>query len=189
MAHLAAIATAVATAAALGGAGGWTATPPPGGHLPVVCESQTLQDDDERLRVTLLDIVDPAGPEDDLLGPEEGDRLVSVQFRLENVGAEPYAETPVFQTEVIDTDRQHFEATVGESDAGPHFPAGTLELSPGDSALGYVSYEVPDDADLDTVRFEVGFLGLGDGDHQAEWDITEPPPEDGCEEGGPAGSP
>ncbi|GGV05294.1 DUF4352 domain-containing protein [Streptomyces spectabilis] len=123
----------------------------------------------ERLDVTALKVVDPAANANAYFGPDPGNRFVAVQFRLENTGDGPYKDSPANGAELVDTDGQRFSASwVAETTAGPSFP-GSVSISPGDTALGYVTFELPRTAQPEKVQFT---MDSGFSDDVGEWDVT-----------------
>lgn len=134
-------------------------------------DSQDLEDFENEVTITVVDVVDPAEPKDPFSAPEAGNRLTSVQFCVENTGDTAFLD-PFLDTQVTDTAGQSFDAAfLVPSDAGPHFPSDTIRVSPGESALGFITYEVPKNAELAEVRYTMPF-GFG-GDDTGAWNISE----------------
>ncbi|MGP3967332.1 DUF4352 domain-containing protein [Streptomyces sp. 6N223] len=146
-------------------------------------DSANLDDLEDQVRMTVVDVVDPATPEDEFSAPAAGNRLVSVQFCVENTGG-GFFEDYFLDTQIIDEEGQQFDvAYFFYSDAGPHFPD-AIRVSPGEAALGFISYEVPKGSEIDKVSYLMPY-GLGGGDDQAEWDISEEEQRDASEERDP----
>ncbi|MDF9816945.1 DUF4352 domain-containing protein [Streptomyces sp. SPB162] len=106
--------------------------------------------DGERMAVTVTRVVDPAGA--DVFSPDQGNRFVAVQFRLRNTGTAVYADSPSNGAQVVDTLGQAFNATIADTNAGPGFP-GSVRLTPGSTALGFVTFEVPKASAIAHVHF------------------------------------
>jgi hypothetical protein len=68
--------------------------------------------------VTVTKIVDPTRAESGFLAPEPDERLVAVQFRLENTGSETYTDSPQNGAAVVDQEDQRFEASYVPATAG-----------------------------------------------------------------------
>ncbi|MEU8435939.1 hypothetical protein AB0F18_24100 [Streptomyces sp. NPDC029216] len=118
----------------------------------------------EHLDVTLTRVVDPAGP-----APEPGaDRLVAVELRLENTGTVPYEDSPASAAHLLDTAGQRFTGLSGATDAGPALPD-TVTLDPGRSAVGFVTFRLPEEAVAAAVQFA---LDSGLGDDIAQWSLS-----------------
>jgi hypothetical protein len=108
-------------------------------------------EDGETLAVTLTKVVDAATPADDMSGPASGNRLVATQFRLANVGSVEFTDAIDNDVQVIDAQGQGYQTTLDDVTAGPSFPE--VRISPGESRLGYVVFEVPRDVRLAEVQF------------------------------------
>lgn len=119
------------------------------------------------MAVTVTAVADPARGADFLSSPEAGERLVAVQFRLHNTGTATYSDSPSNGAEVIDEQGQGFNATVAQVTAGPAFPAG-VHIAPGDTALGYVAFEVPESSRLARVQFT---LDSGFANRTGQWAV------------------
>lgn len=97
----------------------------------------------EKLAVTVVKVVDPAPPANEYETAGPGKRFVSVQVKLSNIGTAAYSDAVQNCVKVLDSQGQSFEASPFDSSAGPGFAGGMVTLAPGDSGLGYVSFEVP----------------------------------------------
>ncbi len=124
-------------------------------------------DESERIKVTLVRFVDPASGATDLDEPAAGKRFVAAQFRLNNVGTATYDDSPSNGATVIDSDGQQFDSSLSDVSAGQSFAASTT-IAPGDTALGYISFEVTKDANITRVQFA---LDSGFADQKGEWTV------------------
>ncbi|WP_051367637.1 DUF4352 domain-containing protein [Hamadaea tsunoensis] len=117
--------------------------------------------------VTPLKVANPAAAADDFSGPDAGHKLVGVQFRLQNAGTVTYSDSPDNCATLVDTDGQRFHPTIADIAAGPTFP-GSVTMSPGGSALGWIVFEVPSSARPASVQFtpDSGFA-----DDTGEWTL------------------
>ncbi|WP_051832557.1 hypothetical protein [Streptomyces katrae] len=130
----------------------------------------------QHLDVTLTRVVDPAAdpgpaPADSASGSGSGsgsDRLVAVQFRLENTGTAVYQDSPAKCSHLLDSDGQRFTGSHATTAAGPAFPE-TVSLSPGGSALGFVTFRLPNHAALAAVQFA---LNSGLSDDVGHWSLS-----------------
>ncbi|MEV4556996.1 DUF4352 domain-containing protein [Kitasatospora sp. NPDC049285] len=102
--------------------------------------------------VTLVKVVDNAEGNDEFTKPADGKRFVSVQFRIKATGKAAYSDAPQNSAKLIDVQGQAFGATVAETKAGPEFQV-PANIAPGESALGFITFEVPADAKLDKAQF------------------------------------
>lgn len=122
-----------------------------------------------RMAVTVTSVVDPADPANDFGSPSPGRKLVAVQFRLRNTGSATYSDAPSNGAEVIDEQGQGFNATVTSTvTSGQAFPAG-VHLAPGDSALGFVVFELPVSSHPSRVQFT---LDSGFADQTGQWTVS-----------------
>ncbi|WP_406121230.1 DUF4352 domain-containing protein [Streptomyces sp. NBC_00989] len=120
----------------------------------------------EKLDVTVVKVVDPAhGGQFDR--PSQGNRFVSVQFKLKNTGTAVYKDSPSNGATVIDKDGQRFSASLNNSTAGPSFP-GSVTISAGKAALGFMTFEVPTASRVVTVQFA---MNSGFSDDVGEWQV------------------
>lgn len=137
----------------------------------------TGQRSGEKVDVTALKVVDPAASAEEFFAPDPGTRYVSVQFRLKNTGTVPYKDSPVNGATIVDSEGQQFDAdVVAKTTAGPRLPV-SLTITPGNTALGYLTFELPDRSRPVTVQFA---LNSGFADDVGEWKIdgavaTRPP--------------
>jgi hypothetical protein len=122
----------------------------------------------EALAVTLVKVVDPANPENEYSTPQAGKRFVAVQFRLKNTGTAVYSDSPSNGARLIDTQGQQFDASYDDTAAGPGFP-GSVAVAPGDTALGYITFEIPAASKVAKVQFAMdsGFSG-----HTGQWNVS-----------------
>ena len=102
--------------------------------------------------MTLVKIVDPAAGADDFSQPKTGHRYVAVQYRLSNVGAAAYSDAPDNGAQLSDEQGQIYSTTFADTKAGQDFPA-QVDLTPGNSALGVIVFELPADAKVTTAQF------------------------------------
>ncbi|MFC8344161.1 DUF4352 domain-containing protein [Streptomyces sp. NPDC057280] len=124
----------------------------------------------ERLDVTVTKVVDPAPTDPDGFQPDAGNHYVAVQFRLKNTGTAVYKDSPSNGATVIDKAGQRFDSTLGSSAAGPAFP-GSITVGPGKTALGFITFEVPDGSRIVTVQFA---MDSGFADDVGEWAVPKP---------------
>lgn len=119
------------------------------------------QEDGVKVDATVVKVVDPAPP-GDFLTPKG--RIVAIQIKLTNTGTRPYDDSPGNGAKLVDGDGQSFNATTLESGAGPAM--GTVTITPGDSRLGFVSFDVPKEAVLS--KFQLA-LDSGFANETGEW--------------------
>ncbi|MGW4382502.1 DUF4352 domain-containing protein [Kitasatospora sp. NPDC004531] len=117
--------------------------------------------------VTLVKVVDNAEGADEYTKPADGKRFVSVQFRIKATGSAAYADAPANSAKVLDAQGQGYSSTVAETKAGPEFPV-PANIAPGESALGFITFEIPTDAKLDKIQFA---LDSGFAQQTGQWKL------------------
>ncbi|MFD8594746.1 DUF4352 domain-containing protein [Kitasatospora sp. NPDC059646] len=121
----------------------------------------------ESADVTVTKVVDPASPTDSFSTPSAGKRFVAVQFVIKNTGSTTYSDSPSNGAKVIDSTDQSFNASYQETAAGPGF-AGSVDLPPGQSGRGYITFEVPTTSQLILVQFA---LDSGFANQVGQWSL------------------
>ena len=116
--------------------------------------------------MTVVKVVDPARA-GQYETPSAGKRFVAVQSRLKNTGTAAYKDSPSNGATVIDKDGQRFSESFNDSTAGPSFPA-SVTISPGKTALGFITFEVPRASRIVGVQFA---MDSGFSDDVGEWQI------------------
>ncbi|MER5635971.1 DUF4352 domain-containing protein [Kitasatospora sp. NPDC002227] len=102
--------------------------------------------------VTVVKLADNAEGADEFTKPADGKRFVAVQFRIKATGAKGYNDAPQNSAKLIDAQGQAYGAGVEDTKAGPAFQV-PATIASGESALGFVTFEVPADAKLAKVQF------------------------------------
>ncbi len=139
-------------------------TAAPGGALPVGGQA-TVTDHADTVQVTVLSVVDNA-PAPQYLPPNPGNKLVSVQLRLVNPGAQPLDIAPELGATLIDGSNQQFTSSFQTSGAGPGLLS--VRMLPGDVRSGWLTWEVPKESVPTQLQWKLNF-----GDNGAEWDLTQ----------------
>ncbi|MDX2685112.1 DUF4352 domain-containing protein [Streptomyces scabiei] len=85
---------------------------------------------------------------------------MAVQFRLKNTGTVVYDDSPSNGARLVDAQGQQFDTAFEDTTAGPGFP-GSVAVAPGDTALGFITFEVPTASKIAKVQFAMnsGFSG------------------------------
>ncbi|MFE6055067.1 DUF4352 domain-containing protein [Kitasatospora sp. NPDC056446] len=102
--------------------------------------------------VTLVKVVDNAEGDNEFTHPADGKRFVAVQFRIKASGKKAYSDAPSNGAKVLDAQGQAYGSTIADTKAGPSFQV-PANIAPGESALGFVTFEVPKDVKLDKAQF------------------------------------
>ncbi|WP_063806209.1 DUF4352 domain-containing protein [Streptomyces kanamyceticus] len=95
-----------------------------------------------RLDATMEKFVASAESSNDFLKPAAGKKWVAARLKLVNKGGKTYQDAPSNGAQVTDKKGQGFHATVVEVTAGPSMSA-SLKLPPGDTARGWLVFEIP----------------------------------------------
>lgn len=134
-----------------------------------VGDTLTLEGFEEgsKLDVTVVKVADPAKSADEFMEPASGKRFIGVQFQLVNTGEAAYSDSPSNGAQIADSEGQQFDATFGDITAGPSM-ASSLKLKPGAKGLGWIVFEVPEAAKVDTVQFT---MDSGFADKTGEWKL------------------
>ncbi|NUR64027.1 MAG: DUF4352 domain-containing protein [Catenulispora sp.] len=123
--------------------------------------------DDEKLSVTLVKFADPATSSDEFMKPDNGKRYVAVQLRITNTATTAYSDSPTNGATLIDASGQQYRLTFADVTLGQSFN-GDVRLSPGASALGVMTFEVPTEEKIATFQFT---LDSGFADQTGQWQI------------------
>ena len=124
-------------------------------------------DSGEQMAVTVTKIYRHAQPASDFDDPSSGDRLVAVQFRLDDTGSAAYSDSPSNGAAVVDAKGQSYQSSLNDAANCPSFP-GTENIAPGQSGLGCIVFEVPQAAVITEVQFT---LDSGMGPQTGQWDV------------------
>jgi hypothetical protein len=123
----------------------------------------------EEIAATVTRVVDPASPASEFDQPDSGDRLIGVRLKLHNVGSIGYSDAPDNGAILIDKSGQSFNPTFASISAGQSFP-GAVNISPGDTRLGYVVFEAPKATEISSFQFA---LNSGFADETGEWSVSD----------------
>jgi hypothetical protein len=90
----------------------------------------------DEARITVISCDDNAAPDDDSVAPRPGNRYVVVEVDVQNTGSSPLS--TFLDWRLTDSARDTWSQALSVRE--PSFPGG--ELGPGDSARGFLTYEV-----------------------------------------------
>jgi Domain of unknown function (DUF4352) len=122
-----------------------------------------------KLDATIVHWADPAHSSDEFTTPDKGKRWVAAQYKLRNLGSKTYSDSPSNGAQVIDSQGQRFDTTYGEITAGPAM-SDDLKLPPGDTALGWVVFEVPTTSKIVKVQWAAD---SGFSDQTGQWQVSD----------------
>jgi len=127
----------------------------------------------DNIAVTVVKVVDPDGSTNEFETPAAGDRFESIQFRILNIGKGSYQDDPLLEISAKDASGQSMQqATVSSTAAGLQMPS-LVSLAPGDTALGYVTFDVPTGDKIAQTQYS---LDLALSDSIGEWQIGSSQP-------------
>lgn len=126
-----------------------------------------ISDQKTKLAVTLVKIVDPAKGADEFTVPDAGKHFIAVQVRVTNKGAAVYSDDPAAEVKVKNAAGESMSMAFATTTAGADMP-NSVDLVPGDTALGFVDFQVPDGQRIAQVQYAVISFG---GDNVAQWTI------------------
>lgn len=130
-------------------------------------DTVNISDQKTSLAVTLVKIVDPAKGSDEFTVPDPGKHFIAVQIRVVNQGASVYSDDPQADVKVKNAAGETMSIAFGTTTAGADMPT-SVDLTPGDTALGFVDFQVPDGQKIAQVQYALISLG---GDNVAQWTI------------------
>jgi len=122
--------------------------------------------DGAAIQVTLVKIVDPAKPANQYLGPDDGKRFVAVQLRIVNKGTVTYSDDPLAETSAKDALGESFDVDFSDTAAGVSMTSG-LDLAAGDTALGFLTFQVPTGQKITQLQYSAGLFGKS----VAQWTV------------------
>lgn len=149
------------------------ADPAPKKQTAEIGDTLTLtgQEPGQKLAVTLKKWADSAKSSNEYMKPQDGQRWVAGQFELKNTGTVTYSDSPGNGAQVADTEGQRFSATIagGPLTVGPEMTSG-LKLPVGETALGWIVFEVPKGSKLKSAQFT---MNSGFADRTGQWNIQQ----------------
>ncbi len=123
----------------------------------------------DKLAVTLVKVDLHPAATDGFSTPPTGDVYYAAQVQIKNVGSAAWSDSPSNCMIVKDAKGQTFQPDLVQSISSGPLMAATANLAPGDSALGWIVFDV---AKGDTVT-QVQFTPLsGMGDDTAQWSVS-----------------
>lgn len=88
----------------------------------------------------------------------DGNRLVTVQFTIVNTGETTYSDSGFAESQVVDTAGKTYQGKAGSPTVGDSM-TNMLNLVPGKQITGWVLYEVPKDAKISAVTYQMDAMG------------------------------
>ncbi|ADI11922.1 hypothetical protein SBI_08804 [Streptomyces bingchenggensis BCW-1] len=111
-----------------------------------------------RADITLKKFVDNAKASVGYFEAADGNRLVTVQFTIVNTGETTYSDSGFAESQVVDTAGKTYQGKAGSPTVGDSM-TNMLNLVPGKQITGWVLYEVPKDAKISAVTYQMDAMG------------------------------
>jgi Domain of unknown function (DUF4352) len=122
----------------------------------------------EKLQVTLVRMVDPAPPANQYEPVPAGMRELAMEIRYKNVGSTAYNQSILTDVTAQDAASHSYTPDLAfDTSAGPGFPNDVVNIAPGESADGFLSFQVPQATMLVKVKLGLDY-GFGTAD-TGEW--------------------
>lgn len=100
--------------------------------------------------------------------PEPGKAWVAAQFEIKNSGSNTYSDSPNNCVQVADASGQRFPATIVTDITNGPVMTSDMKLAPGDKALGWIVFEVPNGSKVAAVQFTPN---SGMADSTGQWTV------------------
>lgn len=120
-----------------------------------------------KYEVTLLRVDQQALPESEFMGAQPGHHLAAAQFRVRAIT--PVDENANNNATATGADEQAYTPSLTSVAEGTNFANGAIRLQPGDSLVGWVTFELPDGVRITKVQWTpaAGFAAQA-----AQWLVT-----------------
>jgi hypothetical protein len=120
--------------------------------------------------VTLLKYNDHAQPTLDIFAAPPGQRLVAAQFTILSTGQAGYDDPGTLGPKAVDSEGNSYAAKPGISTDGESFPI-NINLPPGEKLTAWALINVPQDAKIVAVTYQMDALLQEKGEHVARWNL------------------
>lgn len=107
----------------------------------------------EQVQVTVVKVVNPAPAANEFSAADSGKQIVGVQVKIVNTGSISYSDAPDNDAKLKDAAGQQYDVAIGKDTGAGAMLGSDVKLAPGDSALGFVDFEVPTGTTLQTFQF------------------------------------
>ena len=143
-------------------------SPSPQDGTGQVGDKFTFENGNSRYEVTLLGVEQQAKPDSEYASVQAGHHLAAAQFRVAAVSGS-VDENANNSATVTGTNEQAYTSSVSGIAAGTNFASGSIRLQPGNSLLGWVSFELPNGVQVAKVQWAPN-QGLSP--HAEEWKVS-----------------
>ncbi|WP_326796499.1 DUF4352 domain-containing protein [Streptomyces sp. NBC_01808] len=122
---------------------------------------------------TLNAYEDDAEPAMATFGAGPGQRLVAAEFTILSTGDTAYDDPGNIGAQVVDADGNAYAAKPGDPTAGTSLPL-NLYLPPGEEATGWMIFDVPEDAEITSVTYQMDpLLQPDDKQNRGTWTVLD----------------
>lgn len=139
----------------------------------------------QKIAVTVVKVVDPDSPANEFETPPAGDRFESIQFRIMNTGTKVYEDDPLVDITAKDGSGQNLQQEIVTSTIAGAQMSSSVHLVPGDTALGFVTFDVPTSDQIAQTQYSIS-AGMGT---TGQWQIGQTQPAASSPSGGAAAPP
>jgi hypothetical protein len=95
-------------------------------------------------------------------------REIALELRYKNIGSASYSESILTDVTVLDAASHSYSIDLaGDTTAGPGFPSDLVNIAPGESADGFVTFQVPTATPVAQVKLGVSVFGGDTGEWRA----------------------
>ncbi|MFD5387760.1 hypothetical protein ACFWMG_22985 [Streptomyces sp. NPDC127074] len=123
-----------------------------------------------RADITLTKYEDNAKPSLDAFAAPDGQRLVATEFTIVSTGDATYDDPGNLGAKVVDSTGKVYPGKPGIPTAGDSLDL-TMILQPGDKTTGWVIFNVPQDAKITAVTYQMDSLLQTNGEHTGRWTL------------------
>ncbi|AUH42469.1 hypothetical protein [Streptomyces sp. CMB-StM0423] len=122
---------------------------------------------------TLNAYEDDAEPAMPIFGAGPGQRLVAAEFTILSTGDTVYDDPGNIGAQVVDADGNAYAAKPGDPTAGTSLPI-NIYLPPGEEATGWMIFDVPEDAEITSVTYQMDpLLQPDDKQNRGTWTLLD----------------
>jgi len=148
-------------------ASGVPASPPPAAPGKVGSYFDLKDGSGNVYRVTLVKVIDPAQPTDQFNAVDSGKRLVGAVFVIKALTGSPEDEDANDDAMLVGGNKQNYPADFDAIVGYANFDSGTIHVTPGGTATGAVTFQVPDGVKVSEIQW-TGLSGFGS---TVEWNV------------------
>lgn len=124
-------------------------------------------EDGTKYEVTLLRVDQQAPPSNEFMGAQPGHHLAAAQFRVRAIT--PVDENANNNATATGANEEAYTPSFGSVAEGTNFANGAIRLQPGDSLVGWVTFELPDGVRITKVQWTPA---SGFASQAAQWLVT-----------------